>query len=360
VASAVFVSPQPCSTGATSSRKAIARNVFRLADYPEFELHLHAVGVFMSDPIALISNIRSDDEASYLSALASAMPAENVVLFRQMSAEQRARVQIAIVANPDPANVAALPNLVWVQSLWAGVEQLVTRLVADGPPIVRMIDPEMSRTMAEAVLAWTYYLQRDMPAYLRQQRQGLWHQYVYRKPSTLTVGILGLGSLGTAAAVRLGEAGFKVAGWSRSAKRLPGVQTFSNDDGLITMLRMSDIVVCLVPLTAQTHGLLHAALLSVMKPGAGLINFARGPVVVTDDLLAALDSGHLSHAVLDVFDEEPLAPDARLWQHPQVSVLPHISAPTDFETAAAVIAVNVGAYRANGALPCSVDLVLGY
>ena len=152
----------------------------------------------MSDPIALISNIRSDDEASYLSALASAMPAENVVLFRQMSAEQRARVQIAIVANPDPANVAALPNLVWVQSLWAGVEQLVTRLVANGPPIVRMIDPEMSRTMAEAVLAWTYYLQRDMPAYLRQQRQGLWHQYAYRKPSTLTVGILGLGSLGTA------------------------------------------------------------------------------------------------------------------------------------------------------------------
>jgi glyoxylate/hydroxypyruvate reductase len=93
-----------------------------------------------------------------------------------------------------------------------------------------------------------------------------------------------------------------------------------------------------------------------MKPGASLINFARGSVAVTTDLLAALDSGHLSHAVLDVFDEEPLAPDSRLWQHPQVSVLPHISAPTDFETTAAVI----GAYRATGALPNSVDLVLGY
>lgn len=253
-----------------------------------------------------------------------------------------------------------MPNLVWVQSLWAGVEQLVTRLPADGPPIVRMIDPEMSRTMAEAVLAWTYYLQRDMPAYKRQQRQGLWHQHAYRKPSSLTAGILGLGSLGTAAAARLREAGFKVAGWSRSAKQIPGVQTFSNDDGLITMLRMSDIVVCLVPLTAQTRGLLHAGLLALMKPGASLINFARGPVVVTDDLLDALDSGHLSHAVLDVFDEEPLPSHSRLWQHPQVSVLPHISAPTDFETAAAVIAANINAYREDGAVPGSVDLMLGY
>jgi len=314
----------------------------------------------MSDPIALITNIRADYEARYLSALASAMPAEKVVLFRQMSEEQRASVQIAIVANPDPADVAALPGLVWVQSLWAGVEQLVTRLSADGPPIVRMLDPEMSRTMAEAVLAWTYYLQRDMPAYVRQQRQGLWRQHAYRKPSTLTVGILGLGSLGTAAAARLGEAGFKVAGWSRSAKQLPGVQTFSKDDGLVNMLGISDIVVCLVPLTTETRGLLHAGLLAVMKPGASLMNFARGPVVVTNDLLAALDSGHLSHAVLDVFDEEPLAPDSRLWQHPQVSVLPHISAPTDFETTAAVIAANVGAYRGNGALPDSVDLMLGY
>jgi glyoxylate/hydroxypyruvate reductase A len=339
---------------------ALARDGFAWAGYPEFELHLHAVGDFMSDPIALITNIRSGYEASYLSALASAMPAEQVILFRELSAEQHARVQIAIVANPDPADVIALPSLVWMQSLWAGVEQLVTRLPPGGPPIVRLIDPEMSRTMAEAVLAWTYYLQRDMPAYVRQQRQGLWHQHPYRKPSSLTVGILGLGALGTASAARLSEAGFKVAGWSRSAKQMPCVQTFSNDDGLVTLLRISDIVVCLLPLTVQTRGLLHAGLLAAMKPGACFINFARGPVVVTDDLLDALDSGHLSHAVLDVFDEEPLAPDSRLWQHPQVSVLPHISAPTDFETAAAVIAANIGAYRANGALPCSVDLVLGY
>jgi glyoxylate/hydroxypyruvate reductase A len=223
-----------------------------------------------------------------------------------------------------------------------------------------MIDPEMSRTMAEAVLAWTYYLQRDMPAYERQQRDQVWQQLAYRKPSALTVGILGLGALGTAAAARVGEAGFKVVGWSRSVKTLPGVETFSNDDGLVNMLGMSDIVVCLVPLTAQTRGLLHAGRLAAMKPGAALINFARGPVVVADDLLAALDSGHLSHAVLDVFDEEPLPPDSRFWHHPHVSVLPHISAPTDFETAAAVIAANIAQYREAGVLPGSVNTAFGY
>lgn len=314
----------------------------------------------MSDTIALISNIRADQESRYLSALAAAMPDEKIATFRTMNEPQRVQARIAIVANPDPADVAALPNLVWVQSLWAGVEQLVAAWPSGGPPIVRLVDREMSRTMAEAVLAWTYYLQRDMPAYARQQREGVWRQQAYRKPSALTVGILGLGALGAAAAARVAQAGFKVAGWSRSAKLLPGVNTFSDDAGLTEMLRISDIVVCLVPLTAQTRGLLHAGRLAATKPGAALINFARGPVVVTDDLLASLDSGHLAHAVLDVFDEEPLAPDSRLWRHPQVTVLPHISAPTDFETAAAVIAENIATYRETGVLPCEVEIARGY
>ncbi|MDR7008473.1 2-hydroxyacid dehydrogenase [Paraburkholderia strydomiana] len=314
----------------------------------------------MSETIALVSDIHAEQEAGYLSALAAALPNETIVPFRSMSAEQRAHARIAIVANPNPADVAALPNLVWVQSLWAGVEQLVAAWPAAGPQIVRLVDEEMSRTMAEAVLAWTYYLQRDMPAYARQQRDCVWYQRAYRKPSAMTVGVLGLGALGTAAAARVAHAGFKIAGWSRSAKEVPEVATFSGDDGLIDMLRISDIVVCLVPLTVHTRSLLNAERLTAMKPGAALINFSRGPVVVTNHLLAALDSGHLSHAVLDVFDEEPLVPGSRLWRHPQVTVLPHISAPTDFKTAAAVIATNIAAYRATGCLPCGVNIARGY
>ena len=214
--------------------------------------------------------------------------------------------------------------------------------------------------MAEAVLAWTFYLQRDMPAYRQQQHARIWSQRDYRKPSTLTVGILGLGALGTAAARRLAEAGFRVIGWSRSPKTLPGIKTLSDNDGLEALLRRSDIVACLIPLTQGTRGLLSARRFRAMKPGAALINFARGPIVVTDDLLDALDSGQLSHAVLDVFDEEPLTPDSRLWHHPAVTVLPHISAPTDFETSAAVVAANVARYRETGSLPRTVEAALGY
>lgn len=314
----------------------------------------------MSDPIALVSTLRPDQEARYRSSLAAAMPEEQIVPARELTVTQRERVRIAIVANPDPTDLAALPNLVWLHSLWAGVEQLVERWPKDGPPIVRLIDPEMSRTMAEAVLAWTLYLHRDMPAYRQQQHARVWQQHDYRKPSSKTIGLLGLGALGTAAARRLVDAGFTVLGWSRSPKILPGIETLSNADGLDELLRRSDIVVCLVPLTTDTRGLLDAQRLHAMKPGAALINFARGPIVVADALLAALDSEHLSHAVLDVFDEEPLAPDSRFWSHPRVTVLPHVSAPTDFDTAAAVVAANVARYRATGVVPPGVDPSLGY
>lgn len=316
-------------------------------------------GSAMAEVMALVGCKGPEQEAEYHRILSAAMPEETLVPFRAMKAADRATARIAVVANPDPAEVAALPNLVWVQSLWAGVEKLVGAF--DRPlPIVRLVDPEMARAMAEAVLAWTYYLHRDMPAYARQQRAGVWRQHAYRKPSSLTVGLLGLGALGTAAAAMLGAAGFRVVGWSRSPKAMDGIGTFHGADGLPAMLGACDILVCLVPLTAETRGLIDAARLSALKPGAALINFSRGPIVVTADLLAALDTGHLAHAVLDVFDVEPLPPDSPLWRHPGVSVLPHVSGPTDMDSAARTVAANIRAYRASGAVPTGVDAARGY
>jgi glyoxylate/hydroxypyruvate reductase A len=314
----------------------------------------------MTDPIALVTRGDAAVEEEWRAALAAAMPEETILPFQALNAEQRRQADIAIVANPDPADVAALPNLAWVQSLWAGVERLVGELGAGAPPIVRLVDPELSRAMAEAVLAWTLYLQRDMPAYARQQRQRVWQALPYRAPSRTRVGLLGLGALGAAAAEDLRRAGFSVAGWSRSGQSLPGIETATGADGLSGLLTRSDIVVCLLPLTADTRGLLDAARLAQMKPGASLINFARGPIVVTHDLIAALDSGHLAHAVLDVFDVEPLPTDSALWDHPRVTVLPHISAPTDRASAAGIVAANVRRYRASGAHPEPVDRVRGY
>ncbi|MDG2520761.1 glyoxylate/hydroxypyruvate reductase A [Caulobacter segnis] len=307
--------------------------------------------------VAFVNRLPAEAEAQWLKALASAMPELAVRTLRDIDAAERDAVRVAVVANPDPADLAALPNLQWVHSTWAGVERMVAELGADAPPIVRLIDPELARAMAEAVLAWTYYLQRDMPAYAASQGERRWEPRPYRRPQEMTVGLLGLGALGAAAAGRLSEADFQVAGWSRTPKDMPGVAAHTD---LSRVLKVADIVVCLTPLTAQTRGLLNAERLEQMKPGAALINFARGPIVVADDLIAALDAGHLSHAVLDVFDQEPLPAGSPLWSHPKVTVLPHISAVTDRRTASAIVAGNIRRWLAQGVLPQAVDMARGY
>jgi len=314
----------------------------------------------MSSPIAFVSRMNAETEAVWKHALRAAMPQEEILAFSELTNEQRRAVDFAIVANPDPADIAALPGLTWIHSLWAGVERLVLELGDKAPPIVRLKDPELSRVMAEAVLAWTYYLQRDMPAYRDNQQKTLWQEFDYRHPREMTIGLLGLGALGTAAAERLRHAGFNVAGWSRSAKAIDGVETLTGDDGLQTLLEKSDILVCLVPLTDATRGLLDAGRLAAMKNGAALINFARGAVIIAEDLIAALDSGRLSHAVLDVFEQEPLPVSSAFWQHPKVTVLPHISAPTSRESSARIVAGNVYTWRETGTLPETVDMARGY
>ncbi|CAN7589181.1 glyoxylate/hydroxypyruvate reductase A [Agrobacterium tumefaciens] len=314
----------------------------------------------MSSPIAFVSRMNAETEAVWKHALRAAMPQEEILSFSELTNEQRRAVDFAIVANPDPADIAALPGLTWIHSLWAGVERLVLELGDKAPPIVRLKDPELSRVMAEAVLAWTYYLQRDMPAYRDNQQKTLWQEFDYRHPREMTVGLLGLGALGAAAAERLRHAGFNVAGWSRSAKAIDGVETLTGDDGLQTLLEKSDILVCLVPLTDATRGLLDAGRLAAMKNGAALINFARGAVIIAEDLIAALDSGRLSHAVLDVFEQEPLPVSSAFWQHPKVTVLPHISAPTSRESSARIVAGNVYTWRETGTLPETVDMARGY
>lgn len=311
-------------------------------------------------PIALLTRVDSSSTATWAAALSAAMPDETILPFSAMSEEQKQATEIAIVANPDPAQVASLPQLRFIHSLWAGVERLVAELGPTAPPIVRLTDPELSRVMAEAVLAWTFYIQRDMPAYRIHQNEGRWEELPYRRPSDLTVGLLGLGALGSVAARRLQDAGFNTIGWSRSPRDLPGVETFPGESGLETLLGRSDIIVCLVPLTARTRGLLDARRLSQIKAGAAIINFARGPIIVSADLLSALDSGHISHAVLDVFDEEPLQRASPFWKHPKVTVLPHISAPTDTKTAARIVSENIRNWRERGIMPETVDRERGY
>jgi glyoxylate/hydroxypyruvate reductase A len=296
----------------------------------------------------------------WLQALRAALPEENVVLLDELDDAACARCDVAIVANPEPADLRRLPRLRWVHSVWAGVERLVQDLGGSGPEIVRLQDPQLADTMAEAVLAWTLYLHRDMPRYARQQAQRTWLAHDLVRPQDRTVSLLGLGALGSAAAARLLAAGFRVHGWSRTPRQVPGVQCHAGPGQLKAMLERTHILVCLLPLTGQTRGLLDATTLRALPAQASLINFARGPIVDDAALRTLLDAGHLSHAVLDVFDQEPLPPQAWQWQHPAITVLPHISAPTDRRTASAIVAANIRRYRSTACIPASVDPGTGY
>ncbi|MEX0297694.1 MAG: 2-hydroxyacid dehydrogenase [Kordiimonas sp.] len=312
----------------------------------------------MKQPIAFVTNIEREEVDQWLELFSEVMPEEESVPFDQVT--DLTAIEIAIVANPRPEDLLKLPNLKWIQSLWAGVEGILKEKSLDHIPLARMTDPNLAVTMAEAVLAWTLYLHRDMPKYAEQQQARIWKQQPFVRAEERSVGILGLGKLGLRSAETLLAAGFKVLGWSRSLKNIDGVETFAGDKGLNNILNQSDIVVNLLPHTPSTWNLLNEETFGQMKAGASLINFGRGATVEPNSLIAALDSGHLKHAVLDVFKKEPLPDDNALWVHPKVTILPHISAPTDPKTASQLVADNIKSYRSSGTIPTVVDRSLGY
>lgn len=310
--------------------------------------------------IPFVSRAEASEQHHWIATLSAAMPEETIVNLADLTAEQKSCCDMAIVADPDPEDLLSLPALKWVHSLWAGVERMVNEMPAAPFSIVRLVDENLSNTMSEAVLAWTLYLHRDMPLYRKQQTQRSWVQQPIVLAPERRIGILGLGALGQASAERLVDNGFSVLGWSRHMKTLKGVECFDGEAGLATVLRQSDILVCLLPLTPQTQGMLNQERFALLPKGAKLINFARGPIIDDEALLQQLDQGALSHAVLDVFMHEPLPKDHAYWQHESVTVLPHISAPSHPISASQRVAENVRQYRLTGVIPKAVDMARGY
>jgi glyoxylate/hydroxypyruvate reductase len=274
-------------------------------------------------------------------------------------------IEVAVVANPTPGALAALPRLRLVQSLWAGVEQLLAdATVPLHVPLARMVDPAMNAAMAETALWAVLSLHRGFFDYAAQQRTGEWRQHGQRRADEVSVLVLGLGQMGSAVACRLAAQHYRVSAWRAAAANdrpaPPGVAVHAGADALATLLPSTTMVVNLLPLTPATRGLLDARFFAALPGGASIVNLARGAHVVDADLLAALDSGHLRHAVLDVFHAEPLPPDHGYWQHPCVTVLPHVAALTDVRSAAQVVAANLQALRDGAPIEHLVDRERGY
>jgi glyoxylate/hydroxypyruvate reductase A len=310
--------------------------------------------------IPFISQLPENEQIIWIAALNKALPDELIVTSTDMTLADKKQCQLAIVANPNPVHLAEFENLIWLHSVWAGVEHLMTSL-ADSPiEIVRLIDPMLRQTMAEAVFAWSLYLHRDMPRYPKQQTNKHWLQHQYIPASERRIGLLGLGELGQESAKQLKQNGFNVMGWSRNKKLLADITTYSGEQGLAEMLAQSDILVCLLPLTPATQGLINEQLLAKLPKGSAVINFARGAIINTEDLLNTLNSQHIDHAVLDVFEHEPLSENSELWQNPNITILPHISAPTNLNSACQIVAKNIIQFRQSGQLPVCVDKKTGY
>jgi glyoxylate/hydroxypyruvate reductase len=309
--------------------------------------------------VALLFLAQISDPAVWIDGFRAALPDEEIRVFPAVG--DPAEIDCALVAMPPPGELAKLPALRLICSLWAGVDGLLRdpsfpRQV----PLARLIDPYMTQAMSESVLAHVFGAHRQLDTYRRQQAEKVWRPHPQPRAQDRRVGILGIGALGGDAALKLASLGFDVAGWSRRPRQLPGITGFAGAEQLAAFLGRTEILVCLLPLTGDTRGIIDARALAALPAGATIVNLARGGLIVDEDLLAALDRDHIGGAVLDAFEVEPLAQDHPYWRHPRVQITPHIAAISDARSVVPVIAANIRRFRAGEPVQNLVDLRVGY
>lgn len=272
------------------------------------------------------------------------------------------KVLYALVYRPDHGRLTSYPNLRLILSAGAGVDHIISDAsLPRDLKIVRMGGDETAQRMGEFICLGALALLRDLKRIVNQQAVGLWQTFSQQRSATETrVGIMGLGNLGTRSAEMLRELGFQTAGWARSRKAIAGIDSFAGDPEFAPFLQRTDILVNLLPDTPQTRGLINSRALSLLPAGAAVLNAGRGQHVVVDDLIAALDSGHLSGAFLDVFEPEPLPADSRLWLHPKVIISPHIGSMASFRARAHFVAGAIAAFERGECPPNMYDPERGY
>ncbi|CAM2154110.1 2-hydroxyacid dehydrogenase [Paraburkholderia tropica] len=305
--------------------------------------------------IALLS--QSFDMAHLVEPIRRAAPQLRVALHGEPGA---AEAEIAACWDPPRGALAAMPNLRLIHSIAAGVDNILSDPALPARPLCRVVDPQHARGMSEFVMWGVLHFHRQLDLVMRNQREAHWFRPRQSHPSRCTVGVMGLGEIGARVAADLRDAGFSVRGWARQPRVLDGIDVFAGEAGLAPFLRGTDTLVCLLPLTAQTRGILNRHTFDQLKPDARLIHVGRGEHLVTDDLMAALDSGRLGGAIVDVFAAEPLPPGDPIWRAPNLVVTPHMASVASEETIGEQIAQNALRLLAGHTLSNVVDLKRGY
>ena len=269
-------------------------------------------------------------------------------------------IEIALAWKPPRGLIRTFRNVRLIVSLGMGVDHLLADDTLPDVPMVRIMDDGLVGQMSEYALYWALRHHREIDRYAGLQAQGKWQPLDFVDTIDRRVGVMGLGTIGQDTARKFAMLGFPTAGWSRTARTLDGIETFHGSDGFQRFLARCDILVDVLPLTRETRGLLDAAAFARLPRGAYFINMARGGHVVDEALLAALDSGHLSGAALDVFNTEPLPAGHPYWTHPRVHVTPHIAGATNPRTASPGVIDNIKRLRAGRELIHRVDPRTGY
>jgi glyoxylate/hydroxypyruvate reductase A len=310
--------------------------------------------------MAVLLSTKAATMATWRDALLAVDPSLDIRLFPD--AGEPAAIEAAVVWTAhDMAELRRYPNLKLIVSMGAGADHL---LRPPGPPpgipVARLVDRMLTTQMGEWALLNVLRFHRQDLEYRALQAERVWRELPAPVTAETRIGILGLGELGTHAASLLRGLGFPLMGWTRRQRAVDGIATFHGETGLAEMAAKAKILICLLPLTPATRGVVSAGLLSRLPRGAFLINGARGAHVVDADLLAALESGHVAAAALDVFDPEPLPPDHPFWAHPRVMMTPHAASITIPSSAAPQVVENIHRARAGRPLINLVDFAAGY
>ena len=302
--------------------------------------------------------ISRDFDLSHLApAILRAAPELEVTLHGR---EDAADAEVAVCWNPPVGAIAALPKLRLVHSIAAGVDNILTDSSLPSVPVCRVVDPRHARGMSEFVAWGVLHFHRQLDRVISNQRDENWFRPEQRDPSTCSVGVMGLGEIGSRVATDLHRLGFAVRGWARRARDLPGIETFEGPPGLEPFLQGTDILVCLLPLTDETRGILNARTFDALRPGAKLIHVGRGEHLVPGDLLGALDEERISGAIVDVFPNEPLPRGDPFWRAKNMIVTPHMASVASPDMIGLQVAENVRRLVKGEALHNVVDVARGY